>query len=127
MIESRIAQINEEYSQLSQLEDWDLTLEAVGEDGNVRATLRRNETTFEKTFGITDDLQAISETFNYSDTMTPRSKDIALNGLKSAYFDEFGNLITERKDTKERFRIKDSQKEEMKVILKEKLGKLFHG
>jgi hypothetical protein len=126
MIQERMDEIMTEFSLLPQLKDYDLTLEAVGEDGDVKATLRKDENTFEKTFGITDDLRGISATFGYGEYLTPTTCDLSLNGLKMVYFNEFGAVVTIRKDTTEVFRIKDAQRERIKIILKEKLGKLFH-
>lgn len=131
MIEARIAQISEAYSVLPQLEFWDLTLDEVmkpaeGRLGHVNVILKRGNAVFERVILITDDLGHIAETFNYSEYITPLSCDISLNGLKMAYFDNLGHLITERKDTTEVFRVKPAQRERIEEILKEKLGKLFH-
>jgi hypothetical protein len=124
---ARIDEINHEYSQLPQLKDYDLTLEAIGEDGDVKATLRNGGITFEKTFGITDDLETIVATFGYSEYLTPLSCDLALNGLKMAYFNEYGSLVVERhgKDcprTVEIFKIKEHQRERVWELLAERLG-----
>lgn len=124
-IMNRINQIMDEYAQLKNLADYDLTLEAVGNSGDVNVTLKKGLVTFERTIGLKEDLSFISDTFSYSDTFHPRSKDIALNTLKIAYFNELGKLVVEHDDSTEVFKVKDAQREEVKSILKEKLGNKF--
>jgi hypothetical protein len=126
-METRINEIMDEYALLPQLSEYNLTLEAAGEKGDVKATLQKGGTVFEKTFGITDDLRMISDTFGYGEYITPFSCDISLEGLKRAYFNESGEFITERKGTTERFKVKVNQREKITEILREKLGKLFTG
>jgi len=128
IMSERVNQIMDEYSQLPQMSDYDLTLEAIGDSGDVKATLKKDSITFEKTIAFSDDLKWISDTFHYPGTIYLQSKDIALDGLKMAYLDEFGALITERggKDypkTIERFKINPAQREEIKEKLKERFGK----
>ena len=133
MMERRIEEINEEFAQLPQMDGCDLTLETVGTKGDIKATIignpeRQNRRKIaEKVFALHEPLDSIREVFGYPDTFTPRSKDIALKGLKMAYFDEWGNLIVERDGTTEKFRVKDYQKLEVTMILKEKLGSKFKG
>lgn len=124
-METRINQINEEFALLPQMEDYDLTLEAIGEEGDVKVTLRKGQITFEKTFGITDDLDTICDTFGYPETISPRSKDIALNGLEMACFNESNDLVVIRKGTTEKFKVREHHREEVIAILREKLGKKF--
>lgn len=129
---ARIDEINLEYTQLPQLKDYDLTLEAVGEDGTVKVTLRRDDTSFEKTIAPTDSLEWISDTFSYPETFSLASKDIALDGLNMAYFNEFGRLVIERQakgypSSTEVFKVKDHQRDKIKELLRERFGSKFKG
>lgn len=130
-VEERVAQIMHEYAQLPQLNKFNITLEAIDDLGNVEVKLHRGENLMEIMIGAEDDLSFISETFNYSERFTPRSKDIRTDGLKTAHFDELGYLIIEREakgfpSTVERFKVSKEQREEVTEILKQKLGKLFN-
>jgi hypothetical protein len=123
LIMERIQEITEQYSELPQLEKYDLTLEAVGENGDVRATLKKGGTTFEKLIKIDDDLGFIEDTFSYPNTFTPRSKDFAVDSVKMAYFGIYGDLMVEHKDgTVEQFKVKDDQKESIAKKLRANLG-----
>jgi len=127
IMNERVNQIMDEYSQLPQMKNYDLTLEAIGYSGDVKTTLKRGDITFEKIIAFSDDLKWISDTFYYPSTIYLQSKDIALDGLKMAYFDEFGALVTEREGrdhprTIERFKINPAQREEIKEKLKERFG-----
>lgn len=126
-IMNRINQIMDEYAQLKNLTDYDLTLEAIGNSGDVNITLKKGLITFERTIGYKEPLDFIADTFTYPDTFHPRSKDIALDTLKIAYFNELGRLVVEHDDSTEIFKVKDAQREEVKSILKEKLGNKFKG
>jgi hypothetical protein len=121
----RICEIMDEYSQLKQLDYYDLTLEGIGDSGDVKVTLKKQGITFEKTIKPDDSLDFVSDTFFYPDTITPNSKDISLNGLKRAYFNEFGRLITERDDSTESFKVQSRHKGRVVENLRNKLGKLF--
>lgn len=124
-IMNRISQIMEEYAQLKNLADYDLTLEAIGDSGDVSITLKKGLITFERTICFKEDLSFVSETFSYPDTFHPRSKDIALDTLEIAYFNELGRLVVEHKDSTEVFKVKDAQRDEVRDLLKEKLGSRF--
>jgi hypothetical protein len=124
-IMNRIQEISDEYSQLEQLGVYDLTMEAVGEKGDVNVTLKKQGVTFERTIKHNEPLDFISDTFFYPDTYSPHSKDISLKGLKMAYFNEFGRLIVERDDTIEAFKVQDRHKDKVIEILKEKMGNKF--
>lgn len=121
----RICEIMEEYSQLPQLDRYDLTLEAVGDSGDVKVTLKNKGITFEKTIRREEPLDFVSDTFYYPDTITPNSKDICLKGLKMAYFNEFGRLMVVRDDSEEVFKVQDRHRERVADNLRSKLGKLF--
>ncbi len=122
----RIQEISDQYAELPQLNDYNLSLEAVGEEGDVLATLIKEGTiriTFEKLIKHDDDLGFISDTFSYSDTFTPRSKDFASNKVKMAYFGIYGDLMVEHTDgTLEKFKVKDEQKEAVAEKLRRNLG-----
>lgn len=124
-MQERVNEIMQEYSQLPQLVDYDLSLEEVGENGDVKVTLKRGDITFEKTFGFSESLEAIPHTFGYPDKITPRTCDMALNGLKTAYFNELGQLVMVRKDSTEIFKVASDQRASVISILKEKLGNKF--
>ncbi len=124
-IMNRIKEIMEEYSTLPQLDRYDLSLEAIGDKGDVNVTLKKGNTVFERTIKHDEPLDWISDTFEYPEYITPNSKDISLHGLKMAYFNEFGRLVVERTDTVEVFKVQDRHKERVKDILKEKLGNKF--
>ena len=120
---NRIQEITEQYSELHQLENYDLTLEAVGENGDVKATLKKGGITFEKLIKIDDDLGFIEDTFGYANTFTPRSKDFAADSVKLAYFGIYGDLMVEHKDgTLEQFKVKEEQKESVARKLRANLG-----
>lgn len=128
IMQERIEDIIAEYSQLPQLSDFDLAVTEVGDKGDVYVCLSKGEHKIEKTFALTDSLEHVSETFKYSDNLTLRNCDLALNGLKMAYFDELGYLVFERErgndafGTTERFKVASKQKEAIVEILKVKLG-----
>ena len=122
---NRIQEISDEYAQLKELDRYDLTLEAVGEHGDVKVTLKKKGATFERTIKYNEPLDFISDSFQYPDVITPNSKDISLKGLKMAYFNEFNKLVVERTDSTEVFRVQDRHRAKVTEILKEKLGKYF--
>lgn len=122
---NRIQEISDEYAQLKELDKYDLTLEAVGEHGDVKVTLKKQGATFERTIKHDESLDFISDSFNYPDTYSHHSKDISLNRLRMAYFNEFGKLVVERDDTTEVFRVQDRHREKVTEILKEKMGSKF--
>lgn len=124
-IMNRIKEIMEEYSTLPQLDKYDLSLEAIGEKGDVIVTLKKGNTVFERTIKHDDPLDFISDTFVYPEYITPNSKDISLKGLKMAYFNEFNKLVVERDDTVEVFKVQDRHRERVKEMLKEKMGDKF--
>ena len=133
LMEKRIEQINDEFAQLPQMDGCDITLETIGDKGDVKVTVVGNpdrpgrRKTAEKVFALHESLDSISDIFDYPDTFTPRSKDIGLKGLKMAYFDSLGYLMVERDGGTDKFKVKDSQKLEVTMILKEKLGNKFKG
>lgn len=124
-IMNRIQEISDEYAQLKELDRYDLTLEAVGEHGDVKVILKKQGATFERTIKHDESLDFISDSFFYPDTITPHSKDISLHRLRMAYFNEFGNLVVERDDSTEVFRVQDRHREKVTEILKEKMGNKF--
>jgi hypothetical protein len=125
LIMNRIQEITEQYSELPQLEKYDLTLEAIGENGDVKVTLKKKGITFERLIKHSESLEWISDTFFYPDTFSHHSKDISLNRLKMAYFDIYGRLIVERDNTVEMFKVQDKHRERVMGILKEKMGNKF--
>jgi hypothetical protein len=135
LINSRIRQMIEEYSQLVQSEFCEPPLfEVLNEGGDIRMTIWRfsdngDKVSAEKTFAFTDDLSVISDIFQYPDYIGRQSKDIDFKGVKEAYLDEFGDLIIYRNDynfgSTEKFKIKEKHREEiinnLKNLLKDKL------
>jgi len=131
-MKARMDEIISEYAQLPEMEHVDLILQEEGSQGDVLVLLSGmtqggSKRTAERVIGFKEDLGWIADTFDYPNTFTPRSKDIALKGLKRAYFNSHGYLVLERDDTREEFKVKDTQKEEVISILRHKLGKLFKG
>lgn len=124
-IMNRINQIMDEYAQLKQLNDFELTLEAVGNSGDVNVLLKKGDFTIERLIGYKEPLDFVGETFGYPNTFHPRSRDIALNSVKSAYFGDYGDLVVNHEDSTEVFKVKDAQRDEVKDLLKEKLGSRF--
>ena len=122
---NRIQEISDEYAQLKELDRYDLTLEAIGDKGDVKVTLKKQGATFERTIKHDESLDFISDTFYYPDTFSHHSKDISLNRLRMAYFNEFGELIVEREDSTEVFKVQDRHREKVTEILKEKMGNKF--
>jgi len=130
-IKERMLDILSEYAQIIQDIEHEVTLEHVGEGGDIKVLLSKatnyGNRTAERVIGYDEPLDFISETFHYPNTFTPRSKDMSLEGLVMAYFNDFGELIVERKDTLESFKVKSEQMDEVAEILRVKLGKKFKG
>lgn len=128
VMQERMIDIITEFSQLPQLDEFDLSVTEVGDKGDVHVCLTRGEHKVEKIFALTDSLEHVSETFKYADNLTPRNCDMSLNGLKMAYFDELGYLVVERErgndafGATERFKVASKQKEAVVEVLKTKLG-----
>jgi hypothetical protein len=111
-MEARINEISNEYAQLPQLAHWDLSLEAIGK-GNVKVLLKYKINTIERVIGYKESLDFISDTFNYPDTISPRSKTPQLESVTGGHFDDFGKMIIRRKDgTQEKFTLKGISKED---------------
>jgi hypothetical protein len=123
--QQRIEEIINELAQLQQTAKYDVTLESTGDDGDVKIILTNGVITMEKTIGFKDDISFISETFSYPDIFTPSSRDFHAHSIKTAYFDNYGDLIVEHKDSTEMFKVKKAHREEVKAILRENLGKKF--
>lgn len=127
-IQQRMTTIINEYSQLKQFDHCDLTLEAMDNQGNVKVTIvsvNRPQDKAERIIAPTESLEFITDTFCYPNTYSVRSKDIALTGLKIAYFDHWGDLIVERDDTTEKFKVKPINKQAVIDKLTKRLGDKF--
>ena len=132
-IEERMSEICNEYSQLKELDRYSLTLEALGDNGDISVTMEDGVYKIERVIGITEPLDFISSTFRYDEYLTPTTADISLNRLKRAYFDNLGRLMVERDSyfpafpggTSEVFRVRSAHKGRVKAILKERLGNKF--
>ena len=133
-IKERMQDIINEYAQIVH-DIGDISLEHVGEDGDIKVLLSKTtdkgNRTAERVIAYDEPLDFISETFYYPNTFTPRSRDMSLEDVKMAYFNEFGDLIVVRESsyfgTTEGFKVKHEQKDEVAEILKVKLGKKFKG
>lgn len=124
----RMDAITNEFAQLPQIGRYDLSLEAIGTDGTVKATitgLTRKCDTAEKIIHPQEDLSFIKHSFDYPNTFTPHSEIFALDGLKSVYFDRDGYLLAVHDDSTERFKVDTKQREEVIQILREKLPTKF--
>jgi hypothetical protein len=127
-LQARMIQIINEYSTCKEFDRYDLSLEPEGVNGDVKVTVKKPGITFERTIKFKEDLKFISDTFGYPDYITPTSKDFALNQVKMAYFNEFGDLMVEHSDgSMEKFKVKATHKEKVIENLKHKLGNLFKG
>ena len=133
-IQERMQDIINEYAQIVH-DIGDISLEHVGEDGDVRVVLTKitdkGKRTATRHIAYDEPLDFISETFHYPNTFTPRSRDISLEDVKMAYFNDLGDLIVERESayfgTTEGFKVKHEQMDEVAEILRVKLGKKFKG
>lgn len=130
MINNRMTAIINEISQLREMDDVDMTLEAVEPPGAVKLTLvgvtsagRRK--TAERVIMPDESLDFLTDTFFYPNTITPNSKDIASKGVKMAYFDNYGDLIVERAEGTDKFMVKDKHRPEVVKKLKANLGNKF--
>jgi len=133
LIARRMEAILDELSQHEQFEDCFPVLEADDESGAVKLTITRNPLKtkdryiMSKTICFDEDLSRLRELFDYPNIITSRNVDIEPRGIKMAYIDSFGNLVTEREDTyhgsTEVFKIKSGQREAVIEKLKKILGK----
>lgn len=132
LVNSRIQQMIEEYSQLTQSKFCEPpSFEVLNEEGDIKMTVWGFTTdgrklSAEKIFNSTDDLSIISDLFVYPDYIGRLSKDISSDSVKIAYFDEYGNLIVQHTDrSTEKFKIKERHREEivnnLRNLLKDKL------
>lgn len=125
----RMDAITNEFAQLPQIGDFDISLEAIGDDGTIKVTitgLSRKGDTAEKIIHPQENLSFIGHTFVYPNTFTPRSDMFALNGLKNVFFNKDGYLITIRDGgTEEQLKVSSSHKKEVTEILETKLGDKF--
>lgn len=132
-INERMNQILEGYSVLPQMEKCEPPiLELLNEKGDIKVTIygftqAGRKKIAEKTIHFTDNLEWITDLFSYPDYIGRQSKDIVLEGLKYAYFDQDGYLILYRDDpyfgSTEKYKIKEKHRDEIILKLKEKLGK----
>ncbi len=128
MIQQRMVAILNEYSQLPQFDRYDLQLEAVDSSGAVQVTItdtRRPNNWMKKLIKPNDSLDFVGDTFGYPNTYSVRSKDIAPESVKRAYFDIYGTLIVEHPDSVEAFKVKPANKDEVVKELSLKLGSKF--
>jgi hypothetical protein len=122
-IMNRMQEILDQYAELPQMDRYDLTMEAVGDKGDVNVLLKKDGISIEKTIGVNDDLGFISDTFGYPDTITPRSRDFATESVKMAYFSIHGDLMVEHTDgTVEKFKVKPAQRDTIIEKIKLNLG-----
>jgi hypothetical protein len=125
----RMDAINCEFAQIPQIENFDLTLEAVGTDGTVKATIRglhRKGDCAEKVISPKEDLSFIGHTLNYPNTFHPGSKMFCIDTVKEAHFDRDGYLIVTHDDSTEKFKVDPKHKDEVAELLKSKLGTKFN-
>jgi hypothetical protein len=127
-IQQRITDIINEYSQLKQFDDCDLTLEVMDQQGNIKvsiASLKRPNDWAERVITPTESLDFITDTFNYPNTYSVRSKDIVPKSVKLAYINSWGDLVVLHDDSEEIFKIKSTNKIEAEKELTLKLGSKF--
>ena len=127
---NRMQQITEEYSSLPQMDKIDLTLDAVGDDATIKVTLlgakNSNRQMAERTISPQEPLDFITDTFNYPNTITPRSKLFSTTGLKEIHFDPYGYLVVTRDDCTEVFKVNPAQKEEVTNNLNTHFSRFFN-
>lgn len=135
LINNRIQQMIEEYSQLAQSRFCDPpSFEVLNDEGDIKMTIwgftkDGRKLSAEKIFALTDDISNISDLFVYPDYIDKSSKDIYYKGVRTSYFDTDGNLIVEHADKSgggtERFKIREKHRDEtiskLKDLLKDKL------
>lgn len=122
---NRIQEIISAYSELPELKTYNLSVEAINDfSGDVKVTITRGHTVFEREIRHNESLEWVRDTFTYPNTITPRSLDFNAHAIKSAYLNEFGDLVVNHHDgTIENFRIKYEQKDKIIEKLKLNLGK----
>ena len=124
MINQRMQEIMEAYSVLREFDMYDLEMESVGNKGEVKVRLTKPKVTFERIISPTESLDWIPDTFNYPNTITPRSRDIAPEFVKMAYFGQYGDLMVEHLDGSiEEFRVNHKQLDAVVDKLSLSLGK----
>ena len=131
-INNRISEILDAFAEVLTDEIDTVTIDAVMKDdkptGDVNVYLSGVTSygvkkTAERTIGLTDNLEWISDLFHYPEYFGRQSKEIASESVKMAYFDVLGNLVVNHSDDSvEKFKIKDKHKEEIFVKLKNNLG-----
>ena len=128
MIQNRMTAIMNEFSQLKQMDRFDLSLEAL-EHGAVKVRItdeKRKGDWAERVISREEDLAFIGHTFNYPITFTPNSKMFNIDTVKEAHFDRDGYLMVTHDDSTERFKVDAKQKDEVSELLKSKLGSKFN-
>ena len=128
MIQNRMTAIMNEFSQLKQMDRFDLSLEAL-EHGAVKVRItdeKRKGDWAERIIGREEDLSFIGHSFNYSNTFTPNSKMFDIPSVKHASFDRDGYLIVTHDDSTERFKVDTKHRKEVEELLKSKLGSKFN-
>ncbi len=128
MIQQRMVAIINEYTQLKQFEDFELSLEAVNPPGAIKVVLKGGERakgSVERVILPSESLDFITDTFYYPNTYSPRSKDIAPESVKRAYFDIYGDLTVEHEDSTEKFKVNPKNKEDVIKKLTKQLGAKF--
>lgn len=126
---NRMQEITNEYAQLPQINKFDLSLEAIGDDGTVAVLIQgisRPQDRAERVISPKEDLSFIGHTFTYPNTFHPTSKIFNVDAVKNARFDREGYLVVTHDDSTERFKVDPKQREEVTVILKSKLGNKFN-
>lgn len=127
MIQNRMTAIMNEFSQLKQMDRFDLSLEAL-EHGAVKVRItdeKRKGDWAERVIDREEDLSFIGHSFQYPNTFTPNSKMFDISSVKHANFDSERYLIVTHEDSTERFRVDNKQIKEVNTLLKEKLGSKY--
>lgn len=130
-INRRMDDIQSEFAQIPTIGHFDLEMKEVN-FGDILITLtRRKDNGFfdvsERIIGYNEPLDFIAESFNYPNTITPRTcGSIAKFQLKSASFGRYGHLVLKHSDGSiEEFKCKKEHREEITSLLQARLGDKF--
>ena len=127
----RMEDITAELSTIKESENWDsIVLSALDENSSIKlaisgVTTKGIRKTAERIISPQAALGFVQDTFNYPPTYSVRSKDIAPETVKIAYFDNHGYLIVQHDDSTEQFKVRPENRKDVINELTIKLGNKF--
>ena len=123
---ARIQEILEAYSECKELNRYDLALEAINDQGDVKVLIKGKRDSFERVIKHDEPLDWVKDTFYTDNLLMARSYPFNVNSVKVAYINEFGKLCVEHNDGNiEEWRIRSDQHDTIVKKLKDNLGKKF--